>query len=71
MSRGESSFIGEEVEIYPNDTNSRWGYVREMSDKGVTFTITRDHQHMARIGDLVFIAYSANLSFRLPGKRER
>jgi hypothetical protein len=59
-----SDFIGKEVSIYPRDTRSKMGIVLDITPAGVMFKITKaDLSSGYTVGEVVFISYSANLSF--------
>ncbi len=60
-----NDLIGKEVQIYPGDSYSKWGIIREINDNGVLFEITRADREAKsyKVGSLRFIAYSANLTF--------
>ena len=58
-------FLGLEVQIYPGDTDSKFGIVKAVDDHGVTFMITKgtnNRQYVA--GTLHFISYASRLSMR-------
>lgn len=59
------TYLGKEVQIYPGDTYSKFGIVRDINDNGVAFEITRSEASRYRVGDIVFISYSNNLTFTL------
>lgn len=61
----KETYLNKEVQIYPGDTYSKFGIVRDINENGVVFEITRSNVSHYRIGDLVFIAYSNNLTFSL------
>lgn len=59
-----SDFIGKEVSIYPDDTYRKMGIVLDITDAGVMFKITKAEPGSGyAVGEIVFISYSANLSF--------
>ncbi len=59
-------FIGKEVQIYPGDTHSKFGIVTDITDQGVVFKITEASEKSDyKKGDIVFIAFSNKLNFRL------
>lgn len=60
---GLEDLIGEEVQIYPEDTYKKWGRIIEVTDKGVLFEITRSQAQDYSVGSIQFISYSANLNF--------
>jgi hypothetical protein len=60
------TYLNKEVQIYPGDTYSKFGIVKDISENGVVFEITRSDTPYYRVGDIVFIAYSNNLTFKLP-----
>jgi len=67
------SFLNKEVLIYPGDSYKKTGIVREVTSKGVVFEITAYNgtDDKYEKGLLHFIAYSANLSFRLLKPNEK
>jgi len=59
-------FIGKEVQIYPGDTHSKFGIVTDITDQGVVFKITEASEKSDyKKGDIVFIAFSNKLNFKL------
>ena len=63
----KETYLNKEVQIYPGDTYSKFGIVREINSHGVVFEITRAEHGASqyRPGDLFFISYSNNLTFKL------
>lgn len=61
----KKTYLNKEVQIYPGDTNSKYGIVRDINEQGVVFEITRSHVDHYKVGDLYFIAFSARLTFKL------
>ena len=55
--------IGQEVQIYPGDTDYKFGLIRDIDDNGVLFEITRSKDRNFRPGKLMFISFSARLTF--------
>ena len=60
------TYLNKEVQIYPGDTYSKFGIVKDINENGVVFEITRSQAHQYSVGDIVFIAFSNNLTFKLP-----
>lgn len=60
-----NSFLNKEVRIYPGDSSMKFGIVREVTDNGVVFEITKSESSAYKVGSLQFISYNANLSFSL------
>ena len=60
-----ATFLNKEVQIYPADSHSKFGIVREINDSGVVFEITRSDSSVYHKGEIVFIAFSARLAFTL------
>lgn len=58
-------FLNKEVRIYPSDTNWKFGIVREVTENGVVFEITKSECPGFKVGSLQFISYSAKLDFSL------
>lgn len=62
----KDEFLGKEVQIYPGDTYTKKGIVRDISDAGVVFEITQgDRSEGYIVGKLHFISWSGRLCFRL------
>lgn len=64
----KETFLNKEVQIYPGDTYSKFGIVRDINENGVVFEITRADSHAYqynKVGDTIFISYSNNLTFKL------
>jgi hypothetical protein len=62
------TYLNKEVQIYPGDTYSKFGVVKDINENGVVFEITRSEAQQYRVGDIVFISYSNNLTFKLPNE---
>lgn len=60
-----ATFLNKEVQIYPNDTSSKFGIVRDVNENGVVFEITRSSCSYYHVGEIRFIAFSSGLSFSL------
>lgn len=61
----DDEFLGKEVQIYPGDTYSKKGIVRDINNAGVVFEITEADKHTQyTVGKLHFISWSANLTFK-------
>lgn len=61
----KKKFLDKEVQIYPGDSYSKYGIVRDISEAGVVFEITKSNANDYTPGALVFIAWSARLMFEL------
>lgn len=62
----KETFLNKEVQIYPGDTYSKFGIVRDINENGVVFEITRSNETSNyKVGNIYFIAYSNNLTFKL------
>ena len=58
----KTKFLNKEVRIYPNDTYYKYGIVRDISDKGVTFEITKTNATTLDVGTFWFVEWT-NLTF--------
>ena len=58
-------FLNKEVQIYPGDTYSKQGIVRDINNAGVVFEITKSEAHQYTVGKLYFISWAANLCFKI------
>lgn len=58
-------FLNKEVQIYPGDSYSKWGIVRDINNAGVVFEITKSEAYQYTVGKLYFISWAANLCFKL------
>lgn len=54
----KDKFLNKEVRIFPNDTYYKYGIVRDISDKGVTFEITRTNATILEVGILWFVEWT-------------
>ena len=62
-----SMFLGSEVQIYPGDSDKKFGIVKAVDDHGVTFKITNVQGNASKsykVGTLHFISYASRLSMR-------
>ena len=66
MSYLKETYLNKPVQIYPGDSYSKQGIVRDITEQGVVFEITQTADNEAwPLGSLVFKSYSANLTFAL------
>jgi hypothetical protein len=63
MKNNLNSLIGKEVQIYPGDSDSKFGNIEDITDQGILFKITKSKSKNFTVGKLHFIAFSARLSF--------
>ena len=62
-----NNLVGKTVQIYPGDSNAKFGIIEEITDAGVLFKITKADgraKDQYTVGSLHFIAWSARLSFK-------
>jgi len=57
-------FLDKDVQIYPGDTDSKFGKVVAVDELGVTFKITRSNSSQYTVGKLHFIGVGSRLSMR-------
>lgn len=55
--------IGQEVRIYPGDTNKKQGIVENVEEYGVLFKITKSSCPSYKVGTLHFISFASGVSF--------
>lgn len=55
--------IGQEVRIYPSDSQKKQGTVESVEEYGVLFKITKSACPDYKVGSLHFISFSSGLSF--------
>ena len=60
-----SQFLGREVQIYPGDTYSKFGIIRDINPAGLTFEITSSQAPQYKLGSLYFISFSSGLNYCL------
>ena len=65
MEQMKAQFLNKEVQVYPTDTHKKFARVVDINPVGVTFLVTKSEGARWKVGDIKFIAYSANLSFTL------
>tara|TARA_B100001939_G_C16750990_1_gene533965 strand:+ start:516 stop:761 length:246 start_codon:yes stop_codon:yes gene_type:complete len=72
-----AGFIGKRVKIYPSDNEKKFGIVKEINEKGITFLITQvgsetqtpediseqDYEHYL-VGSLHFASWQSGITFR-------
>jgi hypothetical protein len=58
-------FVGNEVQVYPNDSWAKFARVIDINPVGVTFLVTKSEASAWKVGTIKFVAFSANLSFTL------
>jgi len=63
MEKVLKSLIGKEVQIYPGDSDSKFGIVTSVGPEGVLFKITKSNCNNYVVGKQHFISYSSRLSF--------
>lgn len=62
-----NEFIDKEVQIYPGDTNAKYGIIEEISDKGFLVRITKVQEGYAqtfKVGDIHFFSNSVGFTFK-------
>lgn len=57
--------IGVEVQIYPGDSYSKFGIIREIDEKGYTFEITESKATEYTPGDFIFWSHATPLKMKL------
>lgn len=60
--------IGVEVQLYPSDTQSKFGIIREIDETGITFEITKSDARQYTPGDLVYFSHSKPLTMKVVKK---
>lgn len=55
-------FLGEEVKIFPGDTDSKCGIIKDINPAGVTFLVTKSRSDSYVVGQLRFVSFH-NLTF--------
>ncbi len=59
------NFENKTIQLYPGDSNAKFGKVLDANSGGVTFLITKSNCDRYAEGDVYFISYSANLKFKI------
>lgn len=57
--------IGKELQIYPGDTQEKFGILEEISSEGYLFKITKSETRVYSEGDIVFFSHGNDMSFKL------
>ena len=69
MQAMKEQFLGRTVQIFPGDTDDKFGEVLDINEAGVTFRITKvnsgNYLSKYAVGEIRFIAFSTGLTFRL------
>ena len=60
-------YLGKEVQLYPNDTVSKYGIIEDINDKGIIIKITEVGRinDAYKVNDICFISFTNNLIFKL------
>ena len=69
MQQMKNTFLNKEVQIFPGDTNWKYGTVLDINTVGVTFLITKSKCGSYPVGSVRFIAFGNNLNFTLYEKQ--
>ena len=63
-----SKYVGKHIQLYPNDTVSKYGVIENLDDLGWTIRITKvgtsHYKDGFKVGDIYFINHSKDLVFR-------
>jgi len=59
-----TTLTGTEVQIYPGDSDSKYGIIEEVSNLGILFKITKSRDKSYTVGSLHFIGVGSKLSFK-------
>ena len=57
-------FLGQQVQLFPGDTNSKFATVEEINAAGVTFLVTKSKCSMYPVG-VHFVSFHGKLHFKL------
>ena len=61
-----STCIGQEVQLFPNDTYAKYGIIKAVDDTGVLILISKAHpKSRLSVGEIVFYSHSAKLIFTM------
>lgn len=64
MKYNKEDYIGRKIWLYPNDTYSKKGVIKNVDDLGFTILITKAHERSSYVaGRTYFFSNSNNLTF--------
>ena len=67
LEKMQEIYLGKEVQLYPNDTISKYGIIEDINSHGIIIKITEvDMPGTAyKVGDITFISFMNSLTFKL------
>lgn len=65
MTKKPIFIVGVKVQIYPGDSYSKFGIIREIDEKGYTFEITESQAREFEVGDFIFWSHATPLKMKL------
>ena len=68
MNYDAKDYVDKFVQIYPNDTHSKWGYIRRVDDLGFLYEITKANEK-SDLG-IFFVSHSTLFRFKLMEESE-
>lgn len=68
MNYDVKDYVDKFVQIYPNDTYSKWGYIRRVDDLGFLYEITKANEE-SDLG-IFFVSHSTLFRFKLMEESE-
>lgn len=57
------NYIGKNIRLYPNDTDEKYGVIKNVDDLGWIIKITKSHAPSYKVGQEYFLSHSKALSF--------
>lgn len=63
MNYDAENYLNKFVKIYPNDTYSKWGYIRRVDDIGFLYEVTKANEKES-LGTF-FVSHSMGLRYKL------
>lgn len=71
LEKMQEIYLGQEVMLYPNDNNSKYGIIEDINPHGIIIKITEvDVPTISyKVGDVTFISFDNKLTFKLRKKK--
>lgn len=64
MKYNKENYIGRKIWLFPNDTYSKKGVIKNVDDLGFTILITEAHERSSYVaGRMYFLSHSKDLTF--------
>lgn len=63
MNYNIANYVGKKIQLYPGDTDSKYGIIKNVDDLGWTIKITSSSSRSWVAGQEYFVSHSKNFTF--------